>query len=340
MDIAHLSPTTSAISVPAAEVARALDDARSPSPRFVHRSVALTVAAASEATARLRLARLARAVMATDRRVADPAEVWAADWTSLPVEGFEAIDRGIRNTWQAVSTQNAMRDALRSLLRQSLAAGMLTYDEALPRLNAIRPQKLPRDAEKQSRGHISSSTIAEVFAELAADESTTARRDTAAIALLLGAGLRRSEAAGADFDDLDEYMESLTVRGKGEVVRDVPLSVDVRRALRAWLKVRGRSPGPLLTPMSREVPRTPVLGRRLSAGAVALTVRRRFGPEVASHDLRRTFTGDLLDSGADLSVVSKILGHASPATTAGYDRRGRASRLAAVERMRLPISSD
>ena len=54
------------------------------------------------------------------------------------------------------------------------------------------------------------------------------------------------------------------------------------------------------------------------------------------HDLRRTFAGDLLDAGADLSTVQKLMGHASSNTTAGYDRRDAKSKRVAVNKLHVP----
>lgn len=338
MDIELYEPLATAPRVPVALVDDALADAALPIPRILHRSVVRSVTRGSDKTKRLRLERLARVVMSTDSRVTDPAQVWSADFTALPVEAYEAIDAGIRQVWQnSVSTRNVMRDSVRSVVRESLKAGLLTHDAATPMLNALEPEKQVRDEEKQARGHVPADRVKQVFHELAQDKSLTARRDTALIALLVGAGLRREEAVSIDLGDLDAHHENVVVHGKGGAVRTVPLAPGVRRAIRVWLEARGDEPGPLITPLTRKLPIEANTSKRMATNTVAQAVARRFGDDVQPHDLRRTFTGDLLESGADLSTVSKILGHVSPATTAGYDRRGQATRLAAVEKLHVPF---
>ncbi|MFP4182331.1 MAG: tyrosine-type recombinase/integrase [Thiohalospira sp.] len=45
-------------------------------------------------------------------------------------------------------------------------------------------------------------------------------------------------------------------------------------------------------------------------------------PPFTPHDLRRAYGGDLLDAGAGLATVQKLMDHAKPDTTSSYDRRG------------------
>lgn len=58
------------------------------------------------------------------------------------------------------------------------------------------------------------------------------------------------------------------------------------------------------------------------------------------HDFRRTFAGNLLDNGNDLLTVQNLMGHASPTTTAAYDRRGKAVKRRASRNLRVPYPGE
>jgi integrase len=93
--------------------------------------------------------------------------------------------------------------------------------------------------------------------------------------------------------------------------------------VKAWLDVRGKSPGALLCPIRRG---GHIQDGHLSSQSVLLVLQKRsrqanlqpFSP----HDFRWTFCSDLLDVGVDIVTVQKLAGHASSTTTARYDRRG------------------
>ena len=101
--------------------------------------------------------------------------------------------------------------------------------------------------------------------------------------------------------------------------------------------MRGTEPGPLFVPVDKA---GRIALRRLTAESVfdrlqALAKRagvQRFSP----HDMRRSFISDLLDNGADLAVVQAMAGHANPATTAQYDRRGERAKQRAAGLLLVP----
>lgn len=142
-------------------------------------------------------------------------------------------------------------------------------------------------------------------------------RDLAILQLLRHTGLRVGELCNLRLADLriSERQGSLLVRsGKGDKDRTVPLNNDVRRAVSAYLHVR-----PLVADDHLLVGQR---GDALQPQGVQLVVRkyaRRAGlPNVTPHTLRHSFAKHLLDAGADLATVQRLLGHERLETAAIY----------------------
>jgi site-specific recombinase XerD len=167
-------------------------------------------------------------------------------------------------------------------------------------------------------------------------DGTAGARDAAVIALMWATGMRRSEVAGLDLADYDEETGGFLVRGKGRKERRVWISGGAAEYIGDWLRVRGSEAGALFWPVDR-------IGRmgrrRMTDQAVynLLTKRGRLAriERFSPHDLRRTFVGNLLEAGADISTVRQLVGHADIQTTARYDRRGDEAKRRAAGLLRL-----
>jgi len=143
-------------------------------------------------------------------------------------------------------------------------------------------------------------------------------RDAALFTLLYGCGLRISEALNLQVRDAPPPggTAMLTVRGKGDKERAVPVLAAVRAAVAAWLaRHPDRQPdSPLFVG---------VRGARLDPAVAQRTMRafrRHAGlPEHATpHALRHSFATHLLAAGADMRAIQELLGHASLSTTQRY----------------------
>jgi integrase/recombinase XerD len=150
-------------------------------------------------------------------------------------------------------------------------------------------------------------------------------RMTALLELLYATGLRVSELVALPVASVMRDRRVLVVRGKGGKERMIPLHDAARRAVNAWLAARAaelrrrRKDGtsPWLFPShggSGHLTRQR-LGQLLKELAVAAGIDRR---KVSPHVLRHAFATHLLNHGADLRSVQKMLGHADIATTQIY----------------------
>lgn len=230
----------------------------------------------------------------------------------------------------APATANKILAALRGVLKQAVRLGQMTT-EACERACDLRAAKGSREPRGRALAPEEITALLE-----ASDRGTTAgARDAALVAVLYGCGLRRAEAVALDLADYDELERVVLVRGKGNKERRVPVEAPAP-FIATWIERRGRGGGPLFVPIGRTGRMAP---RRLTDQAVYTILRRIAGvagvAEFSPHDVRRTFVSDLLDQGADISVVQQLAGHAQVTTTQRYDRRGEDARRRAAGLLQL-----
>jgi integrase/recombinase XerC len=178
-----------------------------------------------------------------------------------------------------------------------------------PKLPKSLPKPLPASAAKQMTD-----------ADLRAGEDRETwvlARDAAVLGLLYGCGLRISEALGLKRRDIDGKRDVITVTGKGNKTRMVPLLPQVGNLVAAYVAICPYDlppDGPLFVGAK---------GGPLSPRIIQLAVARLRGalglPDSATpHALRHSFATHLLARGGDLRAIQELLGHASLSTTQVY----------------------
>jgi integrase/recombinase XerD len=163
----------------------------------------------------------------------------------------------------------------------------------------------------------------------------------AILEVLYAAGLRVSELAALPLAALARDGRFLTVRGKGDKERLVPLSGPAREALAAWSRVRAAQldgrPSPYMFP-SRGASRH-ITPARIAQLLKDLAPRAGLNPRrLSPHVLRHAFASHLVDHGADLRSVQQMLGHADIATTQIYTHVAR-DRLQRLVQDRHPLAN-
>jgi site-specific recombinase XerD len=260
-------------------------------------------------------------------------DAYTIDWSKLRYHHTAAVRVALRQNLAPV-TANKMLSALRRVL---LEAYRLNLMEATDYQKAVDFPNIQAESEPRGRA-LEESEIAALLATCD-EESAFDIRDAAILAILRGTGMRRSELVKLELSDLDVARGELSIRkGKRGKSRKVYLPSEAISFVDKWLSIRGNAPGALLCRIRKGGHLH--LGRmhpdaiwRILQKRAALAGLESFSP----HDFRRTFCSDLLDAGIDIVTVQKLAGHASPVTTAKYDRRGEETKRSAVQRLSIPI---
>lgn len=217
-----------------------------------------------------------------------------------------------RQGLKASSTARAL-SAVRGFFRYLARHGVIENRA----INSIRtpkqPQAIPRPLSAEDTAHLLD------MAGTTAKQDWIGRRDLAILTLLYGCGLRISEALSLTRGDFLEgsVPESLTILGKGNKQRQVPVIPAVTEAVMNYLSLCPFAGG------KKEPLFVGVRGQRLSPRLVQMTMQKLRAllglPDSATpHALRHSFATHLLGAGGDLRSIQELLGHASLSTTQRY----------------------
>jgi integrase/recombinase XerC len=143
-------------------------------------------------------------------------------------------------------------------------------------------------------------------------------RDHAMIELLYSSGLRLAELTNLNLTDIDLKEAIITVTGKGNKTRQLPVGRQALSAVKSWLKRRQElknTEGSALF-LSKH-------GKRLSPRSIQdrlkqMSIKQGMPGKVHPHMLRHSFASHLLESSGDLRAVQELLGHENISTTQVY----------------------
>lgn len=148
-------------------------------------------------------------------------------------------------------------------------------------------------------------------------DSELAIRDKAIMELFYSCGIRLAELAALDTHHFDSNLTQVSVTGKGDKTRVVPVGKLAREALEQWLATRATmncdDNALFVSQQSRRLSHRSIQSRLRKWGQ-----NQGISAVVHPHKLRHSFATHMLESSADLRAVQELLGHANLSTTQIY----------------------
>ena len=188
----------------------------------------------------------------------------------------------------------------------NLAKGIISEEITIPKKDKTLPQVLSEE---------------EINQLLNAPDLTSEKgiRDYAVLEILYSCGLRVSEAANLQINQINEQEEIINILGKGKKERIVPIRKSALKAVKTYInEVRNKH-----LVIDNKAVFIGKNGKRMSRQALYNIVVNNaklagIQKEIHPHTLRHSFATHLLDNGAELRVVQELLGHTNIGTTQIY----------------------
>jgi site-specific recombinase XerD len=223
----------------------------------------------------------------------------------------------LREAGMSASSVNLRLSAIRKLAAEAADNGLLDAQIA----GGVRAVKGARQEGRRTGNWL---TREEAQGWLGAPDKRTmrGRRDRALLAVLIGCGLRRSEAASLTFEHVqqrDGRWVLVDLIGKRDKIRSVPMPNWAKAAIDEWSTASGVSDGLVFRAINKG---DHVVGDGITPQAIYNIIVGYAGVlkknGIAPHDLRRTFAKLAHKGGAAIDQIQLSLGHESIQTTEEY----------------------
>lgn len=205
--------------------------------------------------------------------------------------------------------------AIRGYIKFLVRRGVLVIDPSQGMSVGRIEKKLPRVLSRLDADRLMSAP------EVPGVPNFIVMRDNSICELLYGSGLRVAEVASLDVGDLDLDGMNVTVLGKGQKQRIVPMNASCVLALRSYLEGGRALMIDWLGPKFGGANSALFFNRagiRIGTRDIRRILDARSLSPVNPHALRHSFATHLLDGGADLRVIQELLGHARLTSTQVY----------------------
>ena len=220
------------------------------------------------------------------------------------------FNEALRNKGYSISSICRYLSSIKALYKYLLMESILDYD---PSGNIHLPKKWERLPKALS--------ISEVMALLQTSFSgKTILRDSAMLELLYSSGLRVSELVKIKLGDIHFDAGFVRIMGKGDKERVVPVNMRALEKAKQYMEEErpatlGKRQSPYLFVTRRGKPMS-----RQRFWQTLKAIGQKAGLEISPHTIRHCFATHLLEGGADLRSVQKMLGHSDISTTQIYTK--------------------
>jgi integrase/recombinase XerC len=231
-----------------------------------------------------------------------------ARWLAMENKQYAQVKQpDVERFLLSLGCSQMFRQAVCGVVREFYDVLRLRHPDVCPQENPAAGIAFTPDKSRRLPKVPSQAAVEEIFARLSDDGSDLRIRDRLMAELAYGSGLRRSELARLNIEDIDLENSTAQVLGKGNKPRIVPLTERAAETVREYLHRRHASRGPLLVSFR---------GRRLTPGNIYYIMRDRVG--IRPHLLRHACATHMLKNGCGVRVIQELLGHERLDTTYLY----------------------